>query len=44
LADDRTNRIRESYPGSTYERLVAVKRRYDPTNFFAVNQNIHPGT
>ena len=33
-------RIREAYPGSTWERLVAIKVRYDPTNFFRLNQNI----
>ncbi len=26
-----------------YERLVALKNRYDPTNFFNLNQNIRPG-
>jgi hypothetical protein len=44
LADDGAARIREAYPGPTYEHLVAVKRRYDPSNVFSVNQNIHPGT
>ncbi|HVU77588.1 MAG TPA: FAD-binding oxidoreductase [Gaiellaceae bacterium] len=33
---------RESYSASTYERLVDLKRRYDPSNVFALNQNIVP--
>jgi hypothetical protein len=37
-------RIREAYPGATYDRLVAVKDRYDPTNFFQQNQNIRPAS
>jgi FAD/FMN-containing dehydrogenase len=31
-----------AYPKDTYERLVAVKDRYDPTNLFRLNQNIAP--
>jgi FAD/FMN-containing dehydrogenase len=30
------------YPNGTYERLVAVKQRYDPDNLFAGNHNVHP--
>ena len=36
-------RVRQAYPGKTYDRLVAIKRRYDPTNLFHRNQNIPPG-
>ena len=34
--------IRDAYPGPTWDRLVALKRRYDPTNLFRLNQNIPP--
>jgi FAD/FMN-containing dehydrogenase len=36
------DRIREAYKPATYERLAEVKRRYDPTNFFRLNQNVKP--
>ncbi|WP_307792550.1 FAD-binding oxidoreductase [Streptomyces verrucosisporus] len=42
LADDSRARIREAYPERTWERLRAVKRAYDPTNLFRVNNNIPP--
>jgi FAD binding domain/Berberine and berberine like len=44
LGDEGEGRIREAYPGSTYERLAAIKGRYDPTNLFRLNQNIPPAT
>jgi FAD/FMN-containing dehydrogenase len=36
------DRIRQAYPGATYDRLVALKRQWDPTNLFRHNQNIAP--
>jgi FAD/FMN-containing dehydrogenase len=44
LGDEGPQRVREAYPGPTWERLVAVKDRYDPTNLFRLNQNIPPST
>jgi FAD/FMN-containing dehydrogenase len=43
LGDEGTARVREAYPGATWDRLVAVKARHDPTNLFRLNQNIPPG-
>jgi FAD/FMN-containing dehydrogenase len=34
--------VRAAYPGRTWERLAAIKARYDPTNLFRLNQNIPP--
>jgi FAD/FMN-containing dehydrogenase len=42
LGDEGQARVHEAYPESTWERLAAVKRRYDPTNLFHRNQNIPP--
>ena len=42
LMDEGPAQLRQGYPGKTYERLVAIKRRYDPTNLFRLNQNIAP--
>jgi FAD/FMN-containing dehydrogenase len=40
LGEDGAARIREAYPGTTYDRLATIKQRYDPTNLFRHNQNI----
>jgi FAD/FMN-containing dehydrogenase len=42
LGNEDPARVREAYPSATWDRLVAVKRRYDPTNLFRLNQNIPP--
>jgi FAD/FMN-containing dehydrogenase len=42
LEDEGPERVRAAYPGATWDRLVEVKRRYDPTNLFHVNQNVPP--
>jgi FAD/FMN-containing dehydrogenase len=41
MADDDQDRIKANYRGN-YERLVAIKRKYDPDNLFHLNQNIRP--
>jgi hypothetical protein len=42
LMDEGPERIRRAYGAQKYERLKALKRTYDPTNFFRLNQNIPP--
>jgi FAD/FMN-containing dehydrogenase len=42
LEAEGDDRIREAYPDATYRRLAEIKRRYDPTNLFRLNQNIPP--
>ena len=42
LGNEGDGRVREAYPAGTFERLVDVKRRFDPTNLFHRNQNIRP--
>ena len=42
LGDEGEARVRQAYPGSTWDRLAAVKARYDPTNLFRLNENVPP--
>jgi FAD/FMN-containing dehydrogenase len=42
LMEEGSERIRQAYGPGKYERLQAVKRAYDPTNLFRLNQNIAP--
>ncbi len=41
IVGEKEEAIRDSYRGN-YERLAALKSKYDPTNFFRSNQNIKP--
>jgi hypothetical protein len=43
MSADDAGFVREAY-GPNYDRLVELKRKYDPTNLFRLNQNIDPGT
>jgi FAD/FMN-containing dehydrogenase len=42
LGDEAESRIDEAYPAATWQRLAAIKARYDPTNLFRLNHNILP--
>jgi FAD/FMN-containing dehydrogenase len=42
LGREGAERLREAYPGATYDRLAAVKAIWDPDNLFRLNQNIPP--
>ncbi len=42
LGEEGEELVRTSYGAANYERLVALKAKYDPTNLFRLNQNIRP--
>jgi FAD/FMN-containing dehydrogenase len=44
LGEEGEERVREAYPESIWDKLAEIKRRYDPTNLFRLNQNIPPAS
>lgn len=42
LGDEGADRVRKSYGPEKFDRLRALKQKYDPDNFFRINQNISP--
>jgi len=41
-ADEPIDRVRDGYGKAKFEKLAALKAKYDPDNFFHLNHNIPP--
>lgn len=44
LSDEGEERVRAAYTPEVWDRLVRVKKKYDPKNLFQMNQNIKPSS
>jgi FAD/FMN-containing dehydrogenase len=44
IGDEGVERVRAAYPAVTWQRLAQIKKKYDPDNFFRLNQNIPPAS
>jgi FAD/FMN-containing dehydrogenase len=42
LMEEGEDRVREAYGAAKYDRLKALKKKYDPENLFRLNQNVRP--
>ena len=42
LGDEGQDQVEAAYGLEKYKKLAALKEKYDPTNFFRMNQNIKP--
>ena len=42
MGEEGEDRVRAAYRPEIYRRLVDLKNKYDPTNFFRMNQNVRP--
>ena len=42
MMDEGQDRVKAAFRDN-YARLAQIKKKYDPSNFFRVNQNIQPG-
>jgi len=43
MDDEGESRVKAAY-GENYDRLATLKKKFDPTNLFRVNQNIRPAS
>jgi hypothetical protein len=42
LSQEGEDRVKEAYTPEVWQRLVNVKKKWDPNNLFRINQNIRP--